>query len=239
DLAALRSLVSDRTKYISVTTPHNPTGVCLGLAQLRQLADLAEERGIYLLVDETYRDMVFGEQLPLAATLSPRVISVSSLSKTYGLPGLRIGWLVCGDPQLLGKLLAAKEQMHICGPVIDEEIAYRYWQHRDRYLPGIRADIQLKFGLVKEWMRQQNDFEWVEPQGGCVCFPRLLRPQEGDLARFYCLLLKQYGTYVAPGHWFDFPEHYLRIGFGWPPEDRLTAGLTSLTSAWKSTVSVH
>ena len=83
---------------------------------LQQLVDLAEETGVYFLVDETYRDMVFGEQLPLAATLSPRVISVSSLSKTYGLPGLSVGWIVCGDRQLMTKFLAAKEQMHICGP---------------------------------------------------------------------------------------------------------------------------
>jgi aspartate/methionine/tyrosine aminotransferase len=236
DIAAIEAMLSDRTRYISVTTPHNPTGVCLAAAGLRQLAALAEERGIFLLVDETYRDMVFGEQLPLAATLSPRVISVSSLSKTYGLPGLRTGWIVCRDPALMETFLAAKEQMTICGPVIDEEIAYRYWLERERYLPGIRADIREKLAIVKTWFRRQNYFEWIEPGGGCVCFPRLRQPAEGDIGLFYKKLLAEFGTYVGPGHWFDMPDHYMRVGYGWPSKESLQDGLEALAGCWENTL---
>lgn len=236
DIDKVKAALTPRTRYISVTSPHNPTGVRLTAAALEALAGLSNDAGVYLLVDETYRDMVFGEQLPVAAALSPRVISVSSLSKTYGLPGLRTGWILCRDRELMTTFLAAKEQMHICGPVIDEEIAFRYWQQRDRFLPAISADIREKFAVVKEWMRQQDDFEWVEPGGGCVCFPRLIRPGEGDLDRFYCLLLEQYGTYVGPGHWFDFPGQYMRVGFGWPKKESLADGLAALTMAWRSTL---
>ncbi|HLX67520.1 MAG TPA: pyridoxal phosphate-dependent aminotransferase, partial [Puia sp.] len=232
DIDKIKAALTPATRYISVTYPHNPTGVCIDKLELQQLADLAERTGIYLLVDETYRDMVFGEQLPLAATLSPRVISISSLSKTYGLPGLRVGWIVCRDRRLMTKFLAAKEQMHICGPVLDEEIAFRYWQRRDETLPPIRADIRRKFESVKDWMRQQNDFEWIEPAGGCVCFPRLRRPQEGDTDRFYRILLQEYGTYVGPGHWFEMPRHYMRVGFGWPSPGSLEEGLAALGRAW-------
>lgn len=236
DIAKIKASLSGRTRYISVTYPHNPTGVCLSEAEMRQLVALAEEAGVTLLVDETYRDMVFGELPPLAATLSRNVISVSSLSKTYGLPGLRIGWIVCRDEKMRTTFLAAKEQMYICGPVLEEEIAFRYWKQRADYLPRIRADIRQKFGVVREWMRQQNYFEWVEPTGGCVCFPRIRRPEEGNIDRFYQNLLSEYGTYVGPGHWFEMPRHYMRVGFGWPELGSLEKGLEALTQAWQATL---
>ena len=233
DPEELGAAIGPRTKYISVTYPHNPTGVCLNAAQLESLVGLAESRGVRLLVDETYRDMVFGEQLPLAAAASPLVISVSSLSKTYGLPGLRTGWIVCTDAPLMEQFLAAKEQIHICGPVLDEELAYRYWMHRAEHYGRIRADIAEKFGIVKAWMEQQQDFEWVEPGGGCVCFPRIRRPEGLDMDRYYRVLLENYGTYVGPGHWFDMPRHYMRIGFGWPAKEQLREGLEALGKALK------
>ncbi len=236
DVNKLKAAITPSTKLISVTHPHNPTGTCLKASQLLQLAALAEEKGIYVLVDETYRDMVFGQQLPLAAEYSPRMISVSSLSKTYGLPGLRTGWIICRDTQLLETFLAAKEQMHICGPVIDEELAYRYFLHSKRHLPQIRADVAAKFAMIKTWMNQQNEWEWVEPQGGCVCFPRLRQPEKIDLKKFYHLLLADHATYVGPGHWFEMPDHYMRIGFGWPSTQQLGEGLKALSAAFREAV---
>ena len=233
DIERVKRAITPATRLISVTHPHNPTGACLSEEQLAQLARLAEDKGIYVLVDETYRDMVFGRQRPLAAEYSPRIISVSSLSKTYGLPGLRTGWIICRDSGLLETFLAAKEQMHICGPVLDEELAYSYLLHRDRHFPNIRADIAKKFGIVKSWMNRQDEWEWVEPQGGCVCFPRLRQPEKIDLKKFYHLLLEKYGTYVGPGHWFEMPDHYMRIGFGWPSPAQLEEGLKALSAAFR------
>jgi aspartate/methionine/tyrosine aminotransferase len=234
DIASLRAAITSKTKYISITYPHNPTGVVPLAGQLEELTALAEELGIFLLVDETYRDMVFGELAPLAATGSPQVISVSSLSKTYGIPGLRIGWIVCQDKKIMRTFLAAKEQMHICGPILDEEIAFQYWRQKDHYFPRIREDIRQKFDLVKEWIGRQDHFEWVEPGGGCVCFPRLRRPEDGDIDKFYHILLHEYGTYTGPGHWFDMPRHYMRLGFGWPSAASLEEGLTALTKSWEA-----
>ncbi len=228
DIEKVKAAITPRTKYISVTHPHNPTGACLSDEQLRQLAALAEAHDCWLLVDETYRDMVFGAQLPLAATYSPKVISVSSLSKSYGLPGLRTGWVVTQDRPLLEAFLAAKEQIHICGPVLEEELAFRYFQKKDVYFPGIRDDIRRKFDIVKNWMAKQDVFEWVEPKGGAVCFPRLRRPDSVDLDQFYKILLEKYSTYVGPGHWFEMPRHYMRIGFGWPAPEALQEGLDAL-----------
>jgi len=170
------------TKLISITVPNNPTGTVISRADLDRLILLTKTKGINLLVDETYRDMTFTNVLPVAASLAPHVISVSSLSKTYGLPGIRVGWLICQDKKLMGKFLAAKEQIMICGSVVDEEIAYRYMLTRDQRLPLILDEIQARFNIIKEWMNEPNQhLEWVEPQGGVVCFPRIkvnIEPEE-------------------------------------------------------------
>jgi aspartate/methionine/tyrosine aminotransferase len=231
DPGVVNRAITSKTKYISVTNPHNPTGVRLPDEVLSALTSLAEEKGIRLLVDETYRELGFETPRALAAADSPVVISVSSISKAYGLPGLRTGWIVCRDRQLMEKFLAAKEQMHICGPVIDEELAYRYLLHKDEHLTRIRKDIAERFGLVKDWIRGQDEWEWVEPRGGCVCFPRLKRPELTDVDGWYGILQEKYGTYVGPGHWFEMPRHYMRLGFGWPDKERLQEGLGAISKA--------
>jgi aspartate/methionine/tyrosine aminotransferase len=229
DMEAIRRAVTPKTKYISVTYPHNPTGACLSDAEMMELVAIAEAAGTRLLVDETYRDMVFGDLLPLAATYSDRVISVSSLSKAYGLPGIRMGWIVCRDPQLMETFLAAKEQIHICGSSLDEEVAFHYLLEKDRHFERIRQDIREKYRIVKAWMNRQDGFEWVEPKGGCVCFLSIRHPERISLDRFYKTLLTDYGTYTGPGHWFDMPDSYMRVGYGWPDRLSLEDGLEALT----------
>jgi aspartate/methionine/tyrosine aminotransferase len=234
DLQAVEKAVTKKTKYISVTYPHNPTGACLSQGDMQTLAAIAKANHTYLLVDETYRDMTFGEPLPLAAEYGDHVISVSSLSKTYGLPGLRMGWIICRDHRLMETFLAAKEQIHICGSPLDEEVAFRYMQHKETHFQRLTRDIREKFGLVKTWMQQQDDLEWVEPRGGCVCFPRMKRPEQTDIDLFYKLLLEKYGTYTGPGHWFEMPRHYMRIGFGWPAAGQLEEGLKGITESMRA-----
>src|SRR4051794_12515201 len=109
DADRLAALVRDGvTRLISVTCPHNPTGTMFEAEVLAQLVGVAERSGAVLLVDETYRDLTHADPLPLAAALSPRAISVASMSKAYGLPGLRVGWAICRDPSVHEQLLAAK-----------------------------------------------------------------------------------------------------------------------------------
>lgn len=228
DMKALKKAVSRKTKYISVTHPHNPTGICLTHEEMQELVKIAEKKDAWLLVDETYRDMAFRQKLPPACDYSEKVISVSSLSKTYGLPGIRTGWIFCRDKKLMETFLAAKEQIYICGSVLDETVAWHYLQQKDRYFNVIMNDIREKFGIVKQWMEGQDGFEWVEPDGGVVCFPRARWPNEIDIDLFYEVLMKEYGTYVGPGHWFEMPRHYMRIGFGWPSKQELISGLEAL-----------
>jgi aspartate/methionine/tyrosine aminotransferase len=153
------------------------------------------------------------------------------LSKTYGLPGIRMGWIICRDPVLMESFLAAKEQIHICGSSLDEEVAFQYLQQRDNHLLRIRQDIREKFVIVRDWMNRQDGFNWVEPKGGCVCCLQIRHPEKVDIPRFYKTLLSQYGTYTGPGHWFDMPDYFMRIGYGWPDKLSLEEGLESLTKA--------
>jgi len=221
----------DETKLISVTCPHNPTGTMLDLETLHVLAGLAEQSGAVLLVDETYRDLTHGSRLPMAATISPRVISVSSMSKAYGLPGLRVGWAVCRDPKLAETLLAAKEQMFICGATLDESIAAHVLMDRERILPPILDDVRARLEIVQAWLRAQETFEWIEPAGGVVGLVRFVPDFTVDTERFHHVLLAEYGTYVGPGHWFEVDDRHFRLGFGWPTEAELRAGLAALSTA--------
>lgn len=219
-----------RTRLISVTCPHNPTGTVLTDEDLQRLVALAEDSGAVLLVDETYRDLTQDLSLPLAASLSPRVVSVGSMSKSYGLPGLRVGWSVCTDPVLSETLLAAKEQVVICGPTIDEHIAGRVLADRERILPPIRAEVAERLALVEAWVAGHEAYEWARPAGGAVGLVRFRPGWTVDTARFYERLLADHGTYVGPGRWFDLDDHHFRLGFGWPTLDDLQAGLDGLTA---------
>ena len=185
-------------------------------ATLDALVDLAERSGAVLLVDETYRDLTHGEPLPLAATLSPACVSVSSMSKAYGLPGLRIGWVVCRDPALAERLLAAKEQVLICGATLDERIAGRVLAARARSCRRSSTTSARGSAIVRDWMAGQSTFEWVEPRGGVVGLVRFRPEVEVDTDRFYEVLLAEHGTYVGPGHWFELDDRHFRLGYGWP-----------------------
>ena len=219
------------TRLISITCPHNPTGTLLAESSLHAIVDLAERSGAFLLVDETYRDLTHETPLPMAATLSTRAISVSSMSKAYGLPGLRVGWAVCRDAVMAETLLAAKEQMVICGPTIDEAIAGQVLAARARILPPILDDVLSRLAIVRDWLAEQDVFEWVEPAGGVVGLVRV-RPQiEVDTKRFYDVLLAEHGTYVGPGHWFEVDDRSFRLGYGWPTVAELEAGIRGLSAA--------
>ncbi len=233
DIQLIQSLIKPNTRYISITTPHNPTGTVISEKFLLELIQLAETNNCYLLVDETYRDLTLGNKLPLAASLSANAISVSSVSKTYGLPGIRIGWGITKNKKLQELFLAAKEQIFICNSVIDEEIAYQFLQQKQKSLPVIQQKIKNNFELVTNWMEQNSAMEWVKPQGGVVCFPRIKQEIKIDTNKFYDLLYNKYKTLVGPGHWFEMDKRYMRIGYGWPDSKALLKGLNNISLALK------
>jgi aspartate/methionine/tyrosine aminotransferase len=236
DLKKLKSSIQPNTKLISVTTPHNPTGTSLSELSIMELCRMAEEHNCFLLVDETYRDLSFAPSPPLAASLSNRAISVSSVSKAYGIPGIRLGWIICQDADLMNRLLAAKEQIHICNSIVDEEIGYQYLLRKDDYFPAIRQMLNNNFQELDQWMSHHHALEWIRPTGGVVCFPRFKQDLKIDPEVFYSVLMKEFKTYLGPGHWFEQDKSSFRLGFGWEEEPVFKQGLANIDLAIKAAI---
>lgn len=236
DIDAVEQAIRPNTAYISVTTPHNPTGTMMAWDDLARLGQVAARHGCLMLVDETYRDLAYTTPPPMAATLGEHVISVASLSKAYGVPGIRLGWLATRNRELYRKLLAAKEQIGICGSVVDEAIGTAVLQQRGAWLARSTARNLEQLQIVRQWMQGEPLMEWVEPAAGVVCFPRVKSTDAFDAAAFdadafHRTLLARHGTYVGAGRWFEMPGRYMRIGFAWPTRAQLRGGLAGISAA--------
>ncbi|OQP46894.1 aspartate aminotransferase [Niastella yeongjuensis] len=231
NLKAIEAAVTPATKLISITTPHNPTGTVMTQAELQALITLAEKKKIYLLVDETYRDTCFATPYPVVASTSEWVISVSSLSKAFGLPGLRIGWLITRNEHLMEQFLAAKEMIYISNAALDEEVATQFYRQKEKFATVINQKAMENFQVLRAWLQQEPAFEYVLPAGGVVCFPRFANPDTIDIPGFYETLVQKYKTMVGAGHWFAMPDSYMRIGFGWLGKTAFQQALEHVSAA--------
>ncbi len=230
DMDELRSLISPNTKLVSITYPNNPTGAMISEDELKEILELVEECGCYLLMDETYRELSYQKKLPSAASLSHHAISVSSLSKAYGTPGIRIGWLLTQDRGLMKQFIATKEQINICNSVVDELIALQVLK-REELLKKNIEHVKRNLKIVEEWIEEEELVEWIPPKSGAVCFPRIKKTAGVITPQFYSILRKKYRTFLAPGHWFNMDDLYFRLGFGWPSEEELEQGLKNVSKA--------
>ncbi|KAF9875211.1 hypothetical protein CkaCkLH20_07477 [Colletotrichum karsti] len=231
DVDFVEKSIRSNTKIVSITCPHNPTGTVISQATLDRLVAITKDKGCLLLVDETYKDVQYDSGLPLAASLGDHVLSVASLSKSYGVPGIRVGWLATRNKELQETFLAAKEQINISGSVIDEWIAEQILSKKSSIIAATTAEMKLRLDMVSAWVDKEDLLEWVRPAGGVVCFPHMKKEPVGGIAQFYTRLLRDYHTYVGPGHWFEMPDTYFRIGFGWPTREELKAGLDAISQA--------
>lgn len=229
--AAVGAAIQPNTKLISITTPHNPTGMLMTMDELQTLAAIAEKNDIWLLSDETYRDTCFSTPYPVMASVSKKIISVSSLSKAYGLPGLRMGWIITKDEIIMEQFLAAKEMIYISNSALDEEVAYQFYLQKAGFAAVINKNAMENFRLLQQWLQQETRLETVLPEGGVVCFPRFCSNTRIDTGRFYKLLMEKYKTMVGPGHWFSMPDSYMRIGFGWTDKTSFQTGLQNISRA--------
>jgi aspartate/methionine/tyrosine aminotransferase len=223
--------IKPSTKLVSITCPHNPTGTSIGEQDLRRIVEITAQREIILIVDETYRDLALSPPLPIAATLGKHVISVSSLSKAFGAPGIRVGWIISTNPALQELFLAAKEQISICGSVINEWVAEGILRQKEAFLSRTLAEWRRRLDRIADWIEGEELLEWVRPVGGVVCFPRMKAEPTGGTEAFYRRLLQDQGTYVGPGHWFEMPDTYFRLGYAWPTLDELVRGVAGISAA--------
>jgi len=234
DITEIEKSLRPNTKLVSITTPQNPTGVSIEEEKIIALCKLAEKNNFFLLVDETYRDLSFVDPSALAASVSDHAISVSSVSKAYGIPGIRLGWIITRNTSLQYLFLAAKEQIHICNSVVDEEICYQYLLKKENYFYSIRQMVKNNFTVLENWMGTHKYLEWVKPSGGVVAFPRFKNEINIDVEKFYDKLFQEYKTYVGPGHWFEQSKRHFRLGFGWERENIFKKGIENIDRAIES-----
>ncbi|HEU4542233.1 MAG TPA: aminotransferase class I/II-fold pyridoxal phosphate-dependent enzyme [Jiangellaceae bacterium] len=222
DLRELERMLKPNTRLIAVNFPNNPTGVLPDPATFSALVDLCEDRGIRLLSDEVYRgtERDPAQTLPHAADLSPTAISLNVMSKAYGLPGLRIGWLACRDRALLERLERRKQYTSICNSAPSELLASIALRTSDRLLARTRAIIASNVALFGAFFESWPElFDWAPPQAGAVAFPRYLGSEGIDeLARD---LVEQAGVLLLPAS-------VMRSDVAHVPADRFRIGLARL-----------
>jgi len=226
----LRNLIDPETKLISLTYPNNPTGAVISEKMLNEVIKLVESYNIFLLFDETYRELAFGKPLPWAASLSPNVISISSMSKSYGLPGIRIGWLACRDKSVIDEVLAVREQVTITNAAISEEIALSVLERKDEFLKRARNHVRKNFQIVAGWIEKQEELEWIPPKAGVVCLPGIKSKKIKEPEKLYRLLAEKYKTFVIPGRCFEMDNRFFRLGYGGTTEE-LKKGLENIKKA--------
>jgi aspartate/methionine/tyrosine aminotransferase len=219
DVDAIEAALRPNTRLVSVNFPNNPTGAVPDLDSWRRLVELCRERGVTLFSDEVYRGLELDRPpLPQAADLSPTALSLNVMSKAYGLPGLRIGWIAGRNRELLDRLERAKHYTSICNAAPSEVLALIGLRARDRLLQRNRDIVAANIPLFEEFFGRRPDlFAWERPQGGCVCFPRYLGADGveamcADLVREVGVLLLPSGIYRS--ELTATPTDRFRVGVG-------------------------
>jgi len=218
DVDAVAAALRPNTRMVSVNFPNNPTGAVPDPATWARLVRLCDERGVLLFSDEVYRGLESGPALPQAADLSATALSLNVMSKAYGLPGLRIGWIACRDRGLLARLEGAKHYTSICNSAPSEVLALIALRAGDRVLARNRRIIDDNLPLFDAFFARFPDlFEWARPQGGCVAYPRYLG---ADGVEAMCAdLVEREGVLLLPASVYrseltPTPADRFRIGVG-------------------------
>lgn len=237
DLDALRQLLSPRTKLVSLASPQNPSGVALDRETVRAVIEMMAAicPDAYLLMDETYRDAVYGDDEPAenTVTLSSKVISCASLSKCHGAPGLRLGWAITRDPAMREQLIVGKFNTVVCCSRVDEALAMQVLKQRGTIIDARRTQLASGLQRTEDWVGANGAFvEWVRPSAGALCCVRLKPGAFDDAAvdRFYSAM-HGHAVRVANGSWFGDEKRVFRLGFGLLSMPDLDAGLAALSAA--------
>ncbi|HWW83651.1 MAG TPA: aminotransferase class I/II-fold pyridoxal phosphate-dependent enzyme [Vicinamibacterales bacterium] len=227
DTDSLRALVTPRTKLIVICNPNNPTGARFESDDLDRIAAVAESRGIWILSDEIYRGAELdGRETPTMWGRSARVIVTSGLSKAYGLPGLRIGWLV-GPPATVASLWSYHDYTTIAPGALSDFLATHALQpaRRATLLRRTRSIVNQNIPVIRDWLDSQGGlFTYVPPDAGAIIYVHYHYPVNST--RLVNMLRDRKSVLIVPGDHFGM-DGYLRIGYGEQP-DYLRRGLNRL-----------
>jgi aspartate/methionine/tyrosine aminotransferase len=214
DLAALEVLIRPNTRALYINTPHNPTGLLMPPEIFRRVLELAAKHNIYVFSDEVYRELEHNPaaRLPAACDLYDRAISLGSVSKSYGLPGLRLAWLASHDKELLQKIISLKHYTTICASAPSEFLTALAFRHRQKFIDrNLQIVLRNLPVLTVFFARYNNLFEWTQPNAATIGFARF-KPQQ-DVLDWCENLVRDAGVLLLPGTVYDEPRH-IRFGYG-------------------------
>ncbi|GAB2178792.1 pyridoxal phosphate-dependent aminotransferase [Dongia sp. agr-C8] len=220
DIDELHVALRPYTKLVLINFPHNPTGKVIDSATFDAVVKLCRERGIYLFSDEVYRGLERRPelQLPQAAEVYERALSLNVMSKAYGLPGLRVGWIACRDRALLSRMERIKHYLSICNAGPSEHLAVIALKARERIVARNLALIERNLTDVNAFFAEFDAlFDWQVPDGGCIGFPRY-KGKDG-VENFCRRIAEEIGVVLLPSSIYQSaltptPTDRFRIGFG-------------------------
>ncbi|HEX6164715.1 MAG TPA: aminotransferase class I/II-fold pyridoxal phosphate-dependent enzyme [Vicinamibacterales bacterium] len=236
DIDALAQLVTPKTKMIVICNPNNPTGARLTASDLDGIARIADQHGAWILSDEVYRGAeIDGVETPSLWGRSPKAIITSGLSKAYGLPGLRIGWIVA-PPALIASLWSYHDYVTIAPGALSDRLARVAMQpaRRAELFERTRGILRRNLPLIEAWLKDAGGFRWIKPEAGAIIYVRYDHPINSTT--LVTRLREEKSVLIVPGDHFGM-DGYLRLGFGEPPEynraglDRLKELLQSLPAS--------
>jgi aspartate/methionine/tyrosine aminotransferase len=214
DLKKLEKLIKPNTKIIYINTPSNPTGLLMPRNIFDAVVNLARDKNIILFCDEVYRELEHdpATRLPAACDVYENAVSLGSMSKTYGLPGLRLGWFASRNTELLEKLLAYKYYTTICNSAPSEFLSALALRHREVIVKRNLELVHKNLTLLESFLERHKDaFEWVKPNASPIGFPRFKLSQ--DVTAFCEEVVKETSVLLLPGSVYDEPKH-VRMGYG-------------------------
>lgn len=220
DIEKVFDATKPNTKLISLNFPHNPTGYLPDRSDLDALVAHCDKRGIYLLCDEVYRgiELNTSDRLPQIADIYDRGLSLNVMSKAYGLPGLRIGWVASQAADILQQIERYKHYLSICNSAPAEILALIALNNREKILERNQSLVKRNVVQLESLFAEFSSlFEWQRPKGGCVAYPRYLGT---DGVEVFCKrLIEESGVLLLPSSIYrselvDAPTEHFRVGFG-------------------------
>ena len=210
--------ISPRTRLIIVTNLHNPSGNYADENTIRALGEIAKSRGARVLVDEVYLESFYENRPKPAFHYGEHFLVTSSLTKAFGLSGIRCGWVLC-SLQLAHRMWRIND-LYAATPAHPAElISVIALDHLDKVAARAKALLEVNCKALNEFLDAQTTLDVYRPEHGTIVFPRL---KKGCVDDFVCLLREKYETSVVPGRFFDTPRHF-RVGIGGDPEMTRTA----------------
>ena len=226
DLNELRNMLSSNTKLISLTNPNNPTGSLIDGQLLEEIVTLAKTCGAYILCDEVYRgtNQVGAAYTSSIADLYDKGISTGSMSKTYSLAGLRLGWIATST-EILKLIFMHRDYNTISVGIINDYFASMALENKDKIAYRNQNIIKENLNILDRWVKKENGFSYIKPKGGTTA---LLKYEYAIPSRDFCIkILENTGVLFAPGGAMEM-EGWIRIGYANDTEI-LAAGLEKVS----------